>query len=278
MPQYHPRYKEWIIGTWDLVWKDINGAPTIDATQRASRDAVGNLVNSETPDSRPTPAIGWKINLTKLDGTQWLDHNGQPGWSTYAKHPDIKPIFTGYDYPLGFPKVAATLRNIRSKAVPLSEKKPEEITQILASEPEKLWTYLLTNILHSLEKWLKKGFGFWTYSPTSDIGLEVIKYVGGESRPWIRITKWNDIYTLFLSQPYCRDAWRHAWSLYIDTSDSKDSRHKDSSAQNFKLLPVWDSYFEAKICLDTENYTPLSWQNIQLLKSIDQLLQSLERQ
>jgi hypothetical protein len=40
-------------------------------------------------------------------------------------------------------------------------------------------------------------------------------------------------------------------------------------------LPVWDTYFEAKICLDTYNYTPLSAENRALLEFILALLKSL---
>jgi len=59
--------------------------------------------------------------------------------------------------------------------------KSEEFLKTLQSEPEKLGTYLLANITHHLEKWLKKNPDF---SLDSDgISLDVLDRIGGESKP-----------------------------------------------------------------------------------------------
>jgi hypothetical protein len=64
------------------------------------------------------------------------------------------------------------------------------------------------------------------------------------------------------------------WSIFIDTSNSHIQ--DISQAKNFKLLPVWDKYFEAKICPDTLHYIPLSTENIALLESALALFKSLK--
>lgn len=273
MPKDHPRYQEGIVGTWELVWKDLQGNPTIDATQRASKNAVGALVPPETPESIPTHAIGWKIDLKKTVESPYLDDRGQPGWSTYPKNHDSKPVFTGREYPISLPKVAATIRNIQKEAGAWAHSEPDMSLKILQSNPEKYDTYLLTNIAHHLEKWLRKGPGFGTYDTQTEISLEVHDKIWGESQPWVRIRQWDRSYKIVPSNAYSRDKWRHAWSIHIDTSNS-DTRDL-SRAQNFKLLPVWDNFFEAKICLDTTHYTPLSAENRALLESIVKLLNSL---
>lgn len=273
MPTYHPNYKEWVIGSWQPVWKDVEWKPTIDIQKRAYASIDGLLGSEDETESRPLAAIGWKIDLTKTDGTAWLNDQGQPGWSTYAKHPDAKPVFTGREYPLLLPKVAATLRNINKKTQDTLDQTPEEFLRGLQSDPEKYGTYLLTNIVHHLEKWLKKGPGFGQYHSASDISLEVHDRIWGEWQPWIRIKQWKKAYKIVPSNAYTRDKWRHAWSIHIDSTDS--ILQDISRAQNFKLLPVWENYFEAKICLDTINYTPLSAENRALLESILTLLKSL---
>lgn len=273
MQNEHPRYKKWIVGTWELVWQDISGKPTIDIKKKAHIGINGALVWSGTPGSEPTNAIGWQIDLKKTDGTPWMNDQGQAGWSTYPKHHDAKPVFTGREYPLLLPKVAATLRNIHKKTHDTLNQTPEESLKTLESDPEKYATYLLTNIAHHLEKWLKKGPGFGAYHTATDISLEVHDHIWGESRPWIRIRQWNKAYKIVPSNAYARDTWRHAWSIHIDTTNAP--LEDISRAHNFKLLPVWNANFEAKICLDTKNYTPLSAENRALLESVLTLFKGL---
>jgi|GEM_PF-3113387 len=66
-----------------------------------------------TKGARPTPALGHKIDLLNTNGTSSIGRNGRPGWTTYGKEYDAKYVFIGRKYPQLFPKVAATIRNIR---------------------------------------------------------------------------------------------------------------------------------------------------------------------
>lgn len=270
MTQDHPRYLEWIVGTWEPVWRKLDGEATIDRTQRAYSDAAWSLVSSDTPDAKPTSAIGWKIDISKnSDGSIFYSGEGQPGWTTYAKRPDVKPVFFWEGYPTSLPKVAATIRKIRNHA----EGNSENIIEELRQSPEKLGTYLLSNISHHLEKFLLKGLGYILENPSNNTTLEVINGYLGETTPWIQIKNWEKIYKVVTRGPYKYSKWRHCWSIFID--DSGKIRNDFFEAKNFKLLPEWESYFKAQICLDEINYSQLSWDHIALLGRVNQILESL---
>lgn len=271
MTQDHPRYLEWIVGTWEPVWRKLDGEATIDRTQRAYSDAAWSLVSSDTPDAKPTSATGWKIDMKNSNGSIYYNREGQPGWTTYAKRPDVKPVFFWEGYPTSLPKVAATIKDIRNNAKGNSENIIEELQQ----SPEKLGTYLLSNIFHHLEKFLRKGCGYTFQNPSDNTTLEVINAYLNETTPWIQIKNWEKIYKVVPRGPYEDNKWYHRWSLFID--DSGRDLNDLSGSRNFKLLPDWKSHFTAKICLKSSenNYSELSWDHIALLGRVNQILESL---
>ena len=262
MSKDHPRYKEWTIGTWEPVWKDVDGKPTIDRTQRAYQDTVWELVSSDTPDATPTPAIGWKIEMTNRDGTPYLNTKGLPGWTTYRKNRDTKPVFADRDSITDIPKIAPTLRHIRGLWVPT---------------PEQYGTQLLTSIVHEYEKFMrehgKNEVISWDHE---DLNISFFH----EDRPgtgkWLRIKKWEQSYKILLTQRYKRDNDRGAWSVYIDKESASGGSSSPRTYQNYKLAPEWDSYFTARIVTEqTANAAEreLTEANIALLEEVYRLFQ-----